>query len=603
MTPARYLLAGLLALLLAALFIMPSTAPSQADSPAQGTLPDADYWTVIYTSQSDSLRWLNADGEFTAIPRPNLSPQVDTTIPPQMRMSRDGRYLIMVQTLRDSRDILGFYDVERGALTGSYTTNPGEFILLGGAHLTDPDSRFATIGVSTGSGWRVMLMELATGTIANRLESNDPRLQAESLPQLDTLILDGVEHFDGQAAHIHFTTGAGMTPTPSSITWLPFAGPAGEGLIQSNPYNHQWIDFSPVDGAALITFYNLDFAIPENPVGITTNALGRFPPYTAPDPNELTPLYGVNDLALITPHWARGQSAALFQMMDNDNNLRWHYLDLSRDAAVPIALDSDIVEVWSTPTDIIAVQERDDTRNVFAYSAEGDTLFADLLASYEEPARLVWASVPGTPLGIESIAPPPEDVVVLPPAPTATFTPRPAATIAPPTCQYDWFFTFRAGLGDPLATCPGPVSFHNAVGQDFEGGRVYLYEDLAGTPGGGTIWVIYNDGTWVTFTERANSDLAGTPRDPALVPPAERFYPMEAIANLWYANPQLRDNLGWAYERGQAFTGRMQQPIVPASGFPNNNAYWYIDHGKWGFVLRVTSVNMGPNTWDVVGDY
>ena len=65
----------------------------------------------------------------------------------------------------------------------------------------------------------------------------------------------------------------------------------------------------------------------------------------------------------------------------------------------------------------------------------------------------------------------------------------------------------------------------------------------------------------------------------------------------------MRNQLGWAYEPEQAFTGRSQEPSGDDATWAGRIRYWYLDHGKWGIALRLYSVDMGPNTWEVAGRY
>ncbi|MCZ7583643.1 MAG: hypothetical protein M5R36_10110 [Deltaproteobacteria bacterium] len=155
-----------------------------------------------------------------------------------------------------------------------------------------------------------------------------------------------------------------------------------------------------------------------------------------------------------------------------------------------------------------------------------------------------------------------------------------------------WFFTFRAGQGDP--NCPLTAVMVSAAGEDFEGGRVYWYAAPPGSPDPrGTIYVIYNDGTWETYPD--TWDATQPESDPTIVPPAGRYQPVRGIGKVWRDFPAVRAKLGWAYEPESAFTGRFQQP----AGSPG---YFYVDHGK-GIVLRLYSVDMAPNTWEVAGNY
>ncbi len=183
------------------------------------------------------------------------------------------------------------------------------------------------------------------------------------------------------------------------------------------------------------------------------------------------------------------------------------------------------------------------------------------------------------------------------PAPTLQTT-EPASG----ACAASWFFTFdedHRALGD---FCPEPARNADAVGQDFEGGRVYRYApDPAYTADQrGTIFIIFNDGEWGTFPD--NWDTTQPSSDPSLVPPEGRYQPVERIGKVWRDNADVRNRLGWAYEPQSSFSGRIQsydQSSTPSG----DNHFFFIDHGKWGVVLLLNSVDMGPNAWEVVGGY
>jgi LysM repeat protein len=178
--------------------------------------------------------------------------------------------------------------------------------------------------------------------------------------------------------------------------------------------------------------------------------------------------------------------------------------------------------------------------------------------------------------------------------------PPPATDTPAPSCGYDWFFLFSQGMGDLTGNCPAPVEVTQGVGQDFEGGRVLRSEGLGVGDLGPVIYVVYNDGSWETYPDR---DLTSPP-PPDSPPPAGRYAPTGSIGRIWYDFPAVRAKLGWAYDPAPLpFTFRLQMPQIDWRGWPNNTAYWYIDHGKWGLVLRLFSVNMGPNRWETVGSY
>ncbi len=184
---------------------------------------------------------------------------------------------------------------------------------------------------------------------------------------------------------------------------------------------------------------------------------------------------------------------------------------------------------------------------------------------------------------------------VPPPPPVATATPQ-------PSCAFSWFFALEPGTRDPLGTCPEPVVSVSAAGQDFEGGRALWYAAPPGsTDPRGTIYIIYNNGYWETYPDVWESGMPES--DPSLVPPPGRYQPIRGIGQVWRDHASVRNQLGWAYEPEQAFTGRSQEPSGDDATWAGRIRYWYLDHGKWGIALRLYSVDMGPNTWEVAGRY
>lgn len=199
--------------------------------------------------------------------------------------------------------------------------------------------------------------------------------------------------------------------------------------------------------------------------------------------------------------------------------------------------------------------------------------------------------------------------IITPIIPSITLTNTSAPAILPTehistTCSASWFFAFD-NKHLPLASfCPEPVKLLEAVGQDFEGGRAYRYApDPSYTiDQRGTVFIIYNDGEWVTIPD--NWDSSQLSSDPNLVVPEGRYQPIDSIGKVWRENVlNVRDRLGWAYEPQSKFQGRIQRYLVQP-GMPSGDThFFFIDHGKWGIVLLLNSVDMGPNKWEVVGTY
>ncbi len=226
----------------------------------------------------------------------------------------------------------------------------------------------------------------------------------------------------------------------------------------------------------------------------------------------------------------------------------------------------------------------------------GDTLFAIAQRTGSTVAQLTAANCLANANSIQA-----GQLLRVPMLPPVTVTPAPTQT-SPVTCQYAWFFSFEPGKFDTRRACPNPAQVVSASGQDFEGGRVLRYDALPGsTDTRGTIYVIYNDGTWESFIDPW---AAGMPEsDPSIVPPAGRYPPLRGIGMVWRDNPQVRQKLGWAYEPAAPFTGRFQEPTGFAGIWADRDPYVYVDHGKWGVVLRLTSSVLSANTFEIAGRY
>ena len=184
---------------------------------------------------------------------------------------------------------------------------------------------------------------------------------------------------------------------------------------------------------------------------------------------------------------------------------------------------------------------------------------------------------------------------------TAGYVPPPAPIST--TCSANWFFTFDSKHLPLGYFCPEPAKILEAVGQDFEGGRVYRYAPDPAFPADqrGTIFVIYNDGEWVTFPDLW--DVSQPSSDPSIAAPNGRFQPVDSIGKVWRENADVRSRLGWAYEPQSKFLGRMQIYSVQP-GMPGGDTHFiFIDHGKWGKVLMLDMVDMGPNKWEIAGSY
>lgn len=95
-----------------------------------------------------------------------------------------------------------------------------------------------------------------------------------------------------------------------------------------------------------------------------------------------------------------------------------------------------------------------------------------------------------------------------------------------------------AQIGCPIGTPPEP-STPTSAAQSFEGGSM-LWVD--GVPG--TVYVLYQDGTYQTFPDTYDPNL--DPESGGEQPPDGFFAPVRGFGKIWREQPGVRDRLGWA---------------------------------------------------------
>ncbi|MFN8529542.1 MAG: LysM domain-containing protein [Anaerolineae bacterium] len=256
----------------------------------------------------------------------------------------------------------------------------------------------------------------------------------------------------------------------------------------------------------------------------------------------------------------------------------------------PIAITATAVPQLATraptdtpfPTDAPCVP-RDDW---FVYTVSaGDTLSGIALRAGTSVEALSLANCikPNTALN-------PEEGVRVPLA----ILPPDAATNAP-GCTDSWFFVFTPGRSEVTVSCPDPVIPMDALGQDFEGGRMLRYPPIPGTSDTQTlIYVLYNNGFWEAYPDTWDSSQPAS--DETITPPRDRTQPVEAFGSVWRENPTVRAALGWAYAPAASFSGRVQFPT-------DRTDYWYMEYGTGRLAVRLTRSDVAPNPWETAGTY
>ncbi len=118
-------------------------------------------------------------------------------------------------------------------------------------------------------------------------------------------------------------------------------------------------------------------------------------------------------------------------------------------------------------------------------------------------------------------------------------------------CPDTYFFGLLPETDRAEWSCPdGPAITANAAEQAFENGRMLWTEhDLS-------IYVLLNDGTYHAYDDTWTA--AEPDRDPAIIPPADRYQPVRGFGKVWRTQPDMRDQLGWALALERGFETQLQ---------------------------------------------
>src|SRR5262249_12866073 len=139
-------------------------------TPHQTSLGESPWWVVAYEYNSDFLYWINPNGEQAAIRRPHLPDETSTNVP-QMQISRNGRYLLILGNINSQGFGFGIYDIQQGKFNFTITPTINEKTILPKFLAFSEDSTQLAIGTVNISpdfqqfSWRVNIYDVATGAV------------------------------------------------------------------------------------------------------------------------------------------------------------------------------------------------------------------------------------------------------------------------------------------------------------------------------------------------------------------------------------------------------------------------------------------------------
>lgn len=267
-----------LTLFMVLLFTLLMAGAAQA---ATTPLPASPWYAVAWVQATDTLHWINANGQQASIQRPALEGEISLA-QTRMHISPNGRTLLMITPLLNGREAIAFYNLEQGVFTQVHETQPNEVVMPAGRM---PFSEFSMQVVLplrnqiTGA-WRMIAFETQTGNVVAQLNHTDGILP----PGVNsaTTIWPYVMQFNVDEAINTLEVRFKMVTTPdvdhtsfASLKWVippggqaPFVSP--DQLTAFNPA--MGYDFDPMTGEGIFVSFDPQFGAQPGPnVGNTVN--------------------------------------------------------------------------------------------------------------------------------------------------------------------------------------------------------------------------------------------------------------------------------------------------------------------------------------------
>lgn len=377
------------------------------------TLPVSDWYTVIYTGEDDRLHWINGNGEVASRTRP-LLPNEAANANAQMRISRNGRVLIVVSTLTDGTQALGFFDLQSGFLMQVHNALVGETIVLGDQrYMTDPNSTRTAVGFYTipaqggQASWRLIQFDLTTGAAIDELSSSGSEIsgfvggevfsQGLFLPYVWNYGFD--QDIASEVIYLHFLN-LGEPPVDSpALAWYPAGIPnIGQELI-SSPHTRVSADWNPATQTVVFPYLdaNTGLMTGNNPY-TSFNAVATGTPSNqggAPGPSLV---FSTPTLRIGATKWvSNGQQIVLYGV-DQSTEDNWYVMPAN--GGNPTLLDANTSEVMGVPTGFVSTL----TGGTVLYTPVNGAGSIVHQNPTNNPVDIIWATTPGSAMQLGSLS-------------------------------------------------------------------------------------------------------------------------------------------------------------------------------------------------------
>jgi len=399
-----------------------SDTPVDQEEDEAESLPNVDWFAMVYSDGTDLIRLFNADGLQATIKRPEL-PNEAVPSDVQLAISPNGRYLVQNVLLANDSYAIGIYDIRDG-VQRTIAAGIGETASMGfGTSLIfSPDSDEVAVSFATldqnNNQWRVAVIDLATGTITREINaaglapiliSGDSEL-TNAINGTSGIFFPQVAYMDdngGIHARMILWFAGGALSYPAFV-WFP-----EDNVANISPYGRVGIDILRGSGDALYTFNDPNLPALEAEVMFPPeNTLARGVPANTVLQQQV--LFSRANSSLGRARWAAGGDYALFRITDNVLSSQWAMIDTGGTGIPFTLLPANYTDVISIADGFLALTEiGEGGADIILHTDNipGPTVFT--APPQNGDTRLLWALPANTTFGIDSISV--GDLVSLPP--------------------------------------------------------------------------------------------------------------------------------------------------------------------------------------------
>lgn len=402
-------------------------------------LPSADWYSVIWVRGNDTLHWISPNGEPASISRPKLLDEASNANP-QMRFSRDGRYMLLVAELSSGQNGIGIYDIQAGRFTQTHQAQPDELIYLGRTHTSNLSATSIAVGFASSdfedAAWRIIIFDLATGSAATVLDNETASWEMDIPPSIPVITYYEVDEGIGQEV-VHFQMIPKIEASVESayaFKWYPaLDAPADMGL---SAYTLLDFDINYLTGEVVKPYVDDAFqSLPAPESGLSYNAIGRIVP-TLED-IQPTHIWIDEQRYLYNSLWANSSEWIAFFTESTAEGVIAGWQVVQRDGIVTdkstTPLSSNVREVFGTPDGLLVIDIENRVSHITSLSdVEGTLLFQ---ASDAQLSQIVFVSREAGVFSLTAVGDPVSDEIIADDVTNEQPSSAPVAVDGQPFCE------------------------------------------------------------------------------------------------------------------------------------------------------------------------